>query len=446
MLSSRLRSFCALGLPVVLGCCGRYVASKVATADSLYRERRYQEAISAYDKASRFDSNNPHIISQLGFAHTALGHRDLAYTFLEKARELEPNDVNVHLALGSLYLRDARDTNAISEANAVLKKQPDNIEALNLRAAAQLERNPANALRDFRKVAEAAPRNSRPPYMIGSVLLAQGDTAGATKEFEQSLALSPSDVSPLQKLVAIDLARKQSDAALDRVKKQIAAVGDSASLHTLLGSVYSARGDASSAEGEFRKAIALDPKYAEAYSQLAGVYQSERKLDSAIVLANQAIQVDSANLGARMVLGVIYQTRGDEAKAESQYESALAVNPRFAGAANNLAWMLSERNADPGRAIQLAELAKAADPSNPQVADTYGWILYRQGKYREAVAELKQSAAQLPDDAAIAYHLAMATLGAGDTTAAKAAFKRAADSKQNVPEKARAQTALSALK
>ena len=446
MLSSRLRSFCALALPVVLGSCGRYVASKVAAADSLYRERRYQEAISAYDKASRFDSNNPHIISQLGFAHTALGHHDLAFTFLKKARELQPNDINVRLALASLYLRDARDTNAVNEANAVLKKQPDNVEALNIRAAAELELNPADALRDFRKVAQAAPKNSRPPYMIGSVLLAQGDTAGATKEFEKALSLGPADVDPLQKLVSIDLARNQSDAALERVKKQLAVAGDSASLHTLLGSVYIARGDAPSAQGEFRKAIALNPKYAESYAELAGVYRSVGKVDTAIAIANQAIRVDSSNLGARMVLGVIYQSRGDEARAQAQYEAALAVNPRFAGAANNLAWMLSERNADPARAMYLAQLAKAADPNNPEVSDTYGWILYKQGQYRQAAAELKAGAARLPNDAAIAFHLGMATLRTGDTTGAKAAFKRAVDSNQNVPEKAKAQSVLAALK
>ena len=443
---SRLRALCALGLPVVFGCCGRYVASKVATADSLYRERRYPEAISAYDKAARFDPNNPHIVRQLGFAHGALGQLALAYTFLQKAQELQPDSADVRLALGALYLRELRDTDAIAEANAVLKKQPDNAAALNLRGGAQLDRNPDAAMSDFRKVAEVAPRNPRPPYLIGSILLARGDTAGATKEFEQSLALAPANAEPLQKLVSIELARKQSDAALDRVKKQIAVAGDSASLYTLLGSVYVARGDVSSARGEFRKAISVDPKYADAYAQLAGTYQSAGTLDTAIAIASQAIRVDSLNLGARMVLGVSYQGRGDLAKAEGQYEAALAANPRFAGAANNLAWLFSERNVEPDRALRLAQLAKAVDPNNPEISDTYGWILYKQGQYSKAVAQLKEGAAKLPDDAAVEFHLGMATLKAGDTTAAKAAFKRAADSKQNVPEKAEAQSALVGLK
>ena len=446
MPSSRLRAFCALGLPVVLGCCGRYVASKVATADSLYRERQYPEAISAYDKASRFDPNNPHIVRQLGFAHDALGHRALAYSFLQKAQELQPDSVDVRLALGALYLRDVQDTNAISEANAVLKKHPDNAEALNLRGGADLDRDPGAAMSDFRRLAEVVPQNPRPPYMIGSILLAQGDTAGATREFEQSLALGPAAADPLQKLVSIELARKRPDAALDRVKKQIAVAGDSASLHTLLGSVYVARGDLSSARGEFRKAIAVDQKYAEAYAELAGTYQSAGNLDTAIAIASQAIRVDSMNLGARMVLGVSYQARGDAAKAEGQYEAALAVNPRYASAANNLAWMISERNVEPGRALSLAQLAKALDPNNPEISDTYGWILYKQGQYGKAVAQLKESAVKLPGDGSVAFHLGMATLAAGDTAAAKAAFQRAADSKQNIPEKAQAQRALSGLK
>jgi tetratricopeptide (TPR) repeat protein len=442
---SRLRSFAALGLPLVVGC-GRYVASNVATADSLFAKKQYSEAITAYDKASRFDPNNPHIVKQLGFAHTALGHRDLAYTFLQKAQAVDSNAIDVRLALGALYLRAARDTDALGEANAILRRQPENAEALNLRAAVHLERNPDEAIRDFRKLEQAAPKSSRPSYSIGAILLAKGDTAGAIREFEQSLTLAPADVDPLQKLVSIDLARKRPDAALDLVKRQMSTTGESAPLHVLLGSVYMARGDAQSAAGEYKKGISQDPKYAEAYTKLAEFYQSTGKPDSAMATASQAIRADSMNLGARMVLGVVYQTRGDMANAERHYEAALAVNPRFAGAANNLAWILADRNSDLERAVRLAELARAGDPNNPEIADTYGWILFKRGEYPMAVAQLRASAAKLPDDAAIAFHLGMASLRAGDTTGAKAALKRAADSKQGVPEKAEAQRALSAIK
>ena len=73
-------------------------------------------------------------------------------------------------------------------------------------------------------------------------------------------------------------------------------------------------------------------------------------------------------------------------------------------------------------------------------------IAQMQYEYDRAVAQLKESAAKLPEDAAIQFHLGMASVKTGDTTAAKAALKRAVESKQSVPEKALAQQALAALK
>ena len=57
------------------------------------------------------------------------------------------------------------------------------------------------------------------------------------------------------------------------------------------------------------------------------------------------------------------------------YERILAENPRFAPAANNLAYLLSETGGDKERALQLAHVAKEAAPDEPHISDTLGWIV-----------------------------------------------------------------------
>ena len=49
------------------------------------------------------------------------------------------------------------------------------------------------------------------------------------------------------------------------------------------------------------------------------------------------------------------------------------------------------------------------DPDNPAIIDSYGWILYRMGKYKEAEEELNR-AYQLYKDPEIASHLIKALL------------------------------------
>ncbi|MBI1958579.1 MAG: hypothetical protein HYS36_05045 [Candidatus Rokubacteria bacterium] len=48
----------------------------------------------------------------------------------------------------------------------------------------------------------------------------------------------------------------------------------------------------------------------------------------------------------------------------------MALNPRFAPAANNLAWVLSEHGSDWDKALTLAQTAKEWAPEDPQVSDT----------------------------------------------------------------------------
>ena len=48
----------------------------------------------------------------------------------------------------------------------------------------------------------------------------------------------------------------------------------------------------------------------------------------------------------------------------------LTINPRFAPAANNLAWLYTEHGGDKGKALQLAQTAKEVAPDDPNVSDT----------------------------------------------------------------------------
>ena len=59
-----------------------------------------------------------------------------------------------------------------------------------------------------------------------------------------------------------------------------------------------------------------------------------------------------------MLAGVIHERRGDIPKARELYGKVLALNPRFAPAANNLAWVLAEHGGDKDKALALAQTAK----------------------------------------------------------------------------------------
>ncbi len=89
---------------------------------------------------------------------------------------------------------------------------------------------------------------------------------------------------------------------------------------------------------------------------------------------------------------------------------------------NNLAWAY-DANADT-RALATAEMAFKLDASNPVVADTYGWMLYRSERFGEAVDVLQRAVAQAPNEREIRYHYAQALVKTGDRRNARLELER----------------------
>jgi Tfp pilus assembly protein PilF len=81
-------------------------------------------------------------------------------------------------------------------------------------------------------------------------------------------------------------------------------------------------------------------------------------------------------------------------------------------ALNNLAALLCERAHQPDQALRWAQKAREAAPDDPTVADTLGWIYFRQGLFASAMPYLK--AAGRSNLRVAKYHLALAYLKTGD--------------------------------
>jgi Tfp pilus assembly protein PilF len=308
------------------------------------------------------------------------------------------------------------------------------------------KRNPAKAEDAFRKMAAAAPKDHRAPYLTGVALQTQGKKVEAAQEFERALTLAPQAVEPLGALVAQALAARQPDRALARVKKQADQEPKSAGLQHLLGLVHNVRKETAAAEAAFLRALELDPENLQSYMSLGRLYLASRDEARALARFEEALRLKPADVVARMMTAQIHLGRGETAKAKAAYERILTAQPRFVPAANNLAWILAHEGTDKDRALQLAQLAKQGAPENPHVSDTLGWILFQRGLYDRAWNLLRESAAKLPDNPEVQYHAGLAARQLGQAEAARTFLQRAVASAAEFPAKREAQKALAELK
>jgi tetratricopeptide (TPR) repeat protein len=86
------------------------------------------------------------------------------------------------------------------------------------------------------------------------------------------------------------------------------------------------------------------------------------------------------------------------------------LNPNHPTLQNNLGFILLERGGDLEEASRLIAAALAREPRNSSTMDSWGWVLFKKGRYKEAEAALRQAAEISPFSPEIHRHLGEALL------------------------------------
>ena len=169
------------------------------------------------------------------------------------------------------------------------------------------------------------------------------------------------------------------------------------------------------------------------------------KLPQAITQLNSLLAKSPDNARALMLSALTYEKMNEFAKARDAYEKLLSAKPDFPPVLNNLAYLYAERLNELDKAHDLAQKARALQPGDAAIADTLGWILYKRGDYKQALALLQESAQNLPNNPEIQFHLGMASYMMGRTDEARTAFRQAAAAPADFPGKEEAKRRLSLL-
>ena len=159
--------------------------------------------------------------------------------------------------------------------------------------------------------------------------------------------------------------------------------------------VRALQGDASADDDARRGAYLLEAELKQKEEDAAG------EID---VLARglAAYPDDNALLYAR---GLAWERRDRIDRAEADLRRILVTDPENVAALNALGYTLADRTTRYQEALELIDRARAAEPDEAAIIDSYGWVLYRLGRNADALVELRR-AFTLQKDAEIAAHIA----------------------------------------
>ncbi len=282
---------------------------------------------------------------------TAYGRSDLANKAIEEYRaaiDADPSSEFLTAGLAELYVKTGRIRDAVLEAQDIIKRDPNNLEAHKL-----LGRIYLRSLGDM-------------PGGNGS----DNVLKLAIEQYEQICKIEP----------------------------------DSVDDHLLLGRLYRLNNDLQKAEAELKTAIKLDPGSEEAVTTLAMLYTDEGDTQHALSVLSS---VPDASRSAKLysALGAAYEQRKDYKNAIDSYKHAIVLDRDNLDAIRGLA----ENLMNDGQLEAALEQYKVIVDSNPEDAQSYlqlAEIYRRQGKYDQALENLKKADTLAPDSAGVPYNMA----------------------------------------
>ena len=106
------------------------------------------------------------------------------------------------------------------------------------------------------------------------------------------------------------------------------------------------------------------------------------------------------------------------------FQRVIAIDPKHAEAYNYVGYMYAERGQNLDEAISLIGKALSLEPDNGYFIDSLGWAYYQQGKYPDALRELKRAVEKAKEDPVIFDHLGDAYAKNGFEEDALAAWEK----------------------
>ncbi len=220
-----------------------------------------------------------------------------------------------------------------------------------------------------------------------------GDHKGAERAFRRGLEIAPND-SELHNALGWTLFQEgQTAEAVTEYERALAANPANAKAHNNLALALVELGRLEDAASHFRKSLEIEPK-AEIYSDLGFTMARLGHADEARAYYQKALELDPNCASAHLNLAVSFVQAGAFAEAEAQYRQALRGKSN-ATTLNGLGYVLARQ----GRADEaVAEYRKAidADPKFTPAYNNLAAALVEQGKLEEAEHYYRLSLDQKP--------------------------------------------------
>lgn len=374
----------------------------------LSQSGRLAEAQALVERATKAYPKEPRYMGLLAELYDQQGESEKALEQYRKTLELAPDNSMLRIALAEHYYGLGRMEEAYAELGLAFLDPDLDIDAkmqvligffeMTEREGEKPTDRPDLIRRSYTLIEaleKAHPESGKPHTIHGDFLLRDGRLAEARDQFREALRTEKERFPIHLQLLQLDLQ-----------------LGDHEALHR-----------------DAVETISIFPTAPEPYLYNGLALSRMGRHEDAIetLTIGRDVVVDNIPLQAQFwsTLGDAYNEARRFPESDKAYEKALALEPDNAVTLNNHAYYLSERNEQLEKAERMSRRSLEITPGSATYMDTYGWVLFRSGRFQEARTWLEKALDSGELDGVVVEHYGDILFELGEKDAALEQWRRA---------------------
>jgi len=363
----------------------------------------------------------------LANAYLLANKADDAIKTYNKIEELSGITPEVSIEKERIYLKQNKVDKAIDEIQRLIDTEPKETKYIGMLAELYQSKNPEKALELYNKILQIEPDNSFVHLSLADYYRTKGEKEKSFNELKLAFANKNMEAETKLRILLsyenlVSSNKEMMDQALELCKIFVETNPNESKAHAAYGDFLFQNGNLNDAHLQLEEALKLDKKNFDIWKYSLDVDYRLKDFDLMIKESDEAISlfptqpgiylfngiaksqkdknedaIDALKTGLNLIidnnelkeeflsnLGDVYNKMKKYKESDESYDKALELNPKDAIVLNNYSYYLSVRGEKLDKAEAMSKQSNDIRPNTPSNQDTYGWILYKEGKYSDA--------------------------------------------------------------
>jgi tetratricopeptide (TPR) repeat protein len=433
-------------------------ALAVRLAEIYLTRKEYAKASALLEISIKAAPNSPALWLWLGIVYRSADQTQKAVPALRQALKLDPRSLTAVRNLVDIYLQQGLSAEAVALLDHAYRQQSKDANywtglgdlymiALKQKPslANQLDRNRIRQC--YERALALAPREPDLLLRLADVYLEASDYQKAADVYSKLLAQRPDSLQIRERLAYTYIQADQKDKAISVLEELIKRDPSHFETYNMLGDLYDDLDKDEKAIDSYQQSLVLNPNQLEVYVRIALSQLRLKKYDDALKTLEAAKEKFPTKYQVPYLYGLVYsdtkqfnkalasfadaealaqespdepkltsefyfaygsvcERAGDIDKAVPLFKKSIELDPENHAAYNYLGYMWADKGIHLDEALKMINKALAIDPNSGAYIDSLGWVLYKLGRYEDALPQLRRAVTLITDDPVVFDHLA----------------------------------------